>query len=320
MPVAIAMGGESTHPRGARSRLRARIHLKLDLRFRHVEASGRCEGVFAGIFSATARWPMASRVAPAVISRELGARQARARSARRRRGRGSSRCRPRRASRRRRAGRARERRAARRPSRRSGSRRARRRRRPGRARRRGSRARRARRCRRRARGRARGRGASRGRASAIARSVLISETASAPPSSRGARAGGDVGGVGRELDDQRLARGGRTARTTRSSATGSAPMSRPVSTFGQETLSSIAAISARSSQRSEQARDLAGGRAHDVRDQRRRGTPRAASAIPGSSCVEVALEALVGQADRVDQSGRAPPTAAAAGCRRAAAA
>ena len=49
----------------------------------------------------------------------------------------------------------------------------------------------------------RGRSARRER---LARSVLISDTASAPPSCARARAGGDVGGVRRQLDDQRLAR------------------------------------------------------------------------------------------------------------------
>ena len=41
----------SLHTRAARAKLQRRIHLKLNFRFRYVEASGWCEGVFAGIFS-----------------------------------------------------------------------------------------------------------------------------------------------------------------------------------------------------------------------------------------------------------------------------
>ena len=52
-------------------------------------------------------------------------------------------------------------------------------------------------------------------ASAIARSVLISDTASAPPSCAATRTARDIGGVRRQLDDQRLAVRARTARTTR---------------------------------------------------------------------------------------------------------
>ena len=137
-------------------------------------------------------------------------------------------------------------------------------------------------------------------AAPYARSVLISDTASAPAASRGLRDGGDVGGVRRELDDQRLGRQrAHLARAARPSSPGSAPMSRPVSTFGQETLSSSAATSSRSSTRLDQRGDLARGRAHDVGDQRDR-QPREL----GQVLLEVAAQALVGQADRVDQPGR----------------
>ena len=62
-------------------------------------------------------------------------------------------------------------------------------------------------------------------ATAIARIVLISETASRAALLGGRGARRHVGGVGRQLDDQRLRVSGRTARRTLSSSRGSAPMS-----------------------------------------------------------------------------------------------
>ena len=162
--------------------------------------------------------------------------------------------------------------------------------------RRGSPGPRARRCRRRARGAP----PSPPGASAVARSVLISETASAPPRLRAGARRRDVGGVRRQLDDQRLAPcAGAPPRTTRSSSAGSAPMSRPVCTFGQETFSSIAAISARASHASHELGELLGGRAHHVRDhghrQRGRARRRVAAEAGEQRQVlgQVALEALV---------------------------
>ena len=88
------------------------------------------------------------------------------------------------------------------------------------------------------------------RASAIARSVLMSDTASAPPACAAAAqlATSAVFGVSFTISGLRV-RGRRWART-RSSWAGSAPMSRPVRTLGQDTLSSIAAISSRAWQAS----------------------------------------------------------------------
>ena len=82
------------------------------------------------------------------------------------------------------------------------------------------------------------------------RSVLISETASAPRRLGGLRDSAATSAVfGVSLTISGLAVSGPHARRRRARArAGSAPMSRPVSTFGQETFSSIAAISARSSQ------------------------------------------------------------------------
>ena len=69
-------------------------------------------------------------------------------------------------------------------------------------------------------------------------------------------------------------------RPPRRARAGSAPMSRPVLTFGHETLSSSAAISGARGDRLDERGDLVGGRAHDVRDQRHRQLARAR----GRSC------------------------------------
>ena len=134
------------------------------------------------------------------------------------------------------AARARRGRWPRRPCRRSGSRRARRRARPARARPCGSPGPRGRRCRRRATGPSRPARARR------ARSVLISDTASAPPASAPAAhaATSAVLGVSLTISGLALQRAQRRA-SSASSSRGSAPMSSPVATFGHDTLSSIAA-------------------------------------------------------------------------------
>ena len=86
--------------------------------------------------------------------------------------------------------------------------------------------------------------------SAIARSVLISDTASAPPSSAASAQAATSAAFGVSFTISGLPVRGRTARTTSSSWRGSAPMSSPVFTFGHDTFSSIAAISCRASQAS----------------------------------------------------------------------
>ena len=78
------------------------------------------------------------------------------------------------------------------------------------------------------------------------RSVLISETASAPPASAARAHAGTSAVFGVSLTTIGLAVRGRTVRTTRSSSAGTAPMSSPVFTFGHETLSSTAATASRS--------------------------------------------------------------------------
>jgi len=48
VPLAGAMGGESTHPRPAVKKSLS-IHLYLRFRYRHIEAGGRYRGGFAGL-------------------------------------------------------------------------------------------------------------------------------------------------------------------------------------------------------------------------------------------------------------------------------
>jgi hypothetical protein len=48
-PVAVTMGGESTHPE-ASFKKKPRIHLDLKLRSRGIEAAGYYGRVFAGVF------------------------------------------------------------------------------------------------------------------------------------------------------------------------------------------------------------------------------------------------------------------------------
>src|SRR5471030_1516587 len=48
-PVAVTMGGESTHP-WASIKKKSRIHLDLSFRYRLIEAAGRSKRVFAGVF------------------------------------------------------------------------------------------------------------------------------------------------------------------------------------------------------------------------------------------------------------------------------
>ena len=152
-------------------------------------------------------------------------------------------------------------------------------------------------------------------ASAVARSVLISDTASAPPRRRPARSG-DVGGVGVSFTISGFDRRGPTSRSNASSCAGSAPMSRPVLDVGQDTLSSPrrspcaprrprsgAGRSPRLSSRSRSATRGTDGWAG--------GTARVlAPALATRGIVgQIAVEALVGEADRADEPRRGSPTA-----------
>ncbi len=104
----------------------------------------------------------------------------------------------------------------------------------------------------------------------MARRVLISDTASAPPSCGGLSAGGDVGGVGRELDDKRLrgplagtqqhllegARVGADVKAGLDVGTGDVELD------GGDLAALIACL--------DKPGELIGARAHDVGDERRR--------------------------------------------------
>ena len=159
------------------------------------------------------------------------------------------------------------------------------------------RARTRRRCRRRATARRAGAGRS-----AMPRSVLISETASAPCASAAAATAAGDAQFGVSLTISGLAVSGRTASSSAAVSPGSAPMISPVSTFGQETLSSSAATSSRSANASTSVATSLAREAHDVDDQRHRQLGELGQVVR-----EVAVEALVGQADRVDQPGRQLP-------------
>ena len=139
---------------------------------------------------------------------------------------------------------------------------------------------------------------------ALAFSVLISETASAPPSSAATRDRGRVGDVRRQLHDQRL-RGQRPqrARAAPRVSAGCSPTISPDWTLGQETLSSIAATSVAAADRLDQPRELARGSSPITETISGTGS----SASCGRSSAEEALEALVRQPDRVDHPGRRLP-------------
>ena len=252
-------------------------------------------------FSAKFIWTSTSRLHGLIVA-ESGAPFARAaRRARRdplagRAGRGSSRFRPPRGSRRRPAARARRRRSRRRPCRPPESAPRRRRARtcssatpapPGP---------RARRC------RPRARAAAWPDRSRVAFSVLISETASAPPSAAATATAAGSATFGVSFTISGLSVSGRSASSSAAVSSGCSPTISPDWTLGQETLSSIAATSSR------------------CRDAPRRAarTPRGSSPSPRRSAapaagqlrqvlLEESLEALVREPDRVDHPGRRLP-------------
>ena len=132
--------------------------------------------------------------------------------------------------------------------------------------------------------------------------VLMSETASAPwRSAAAATAAGDAQ-LGVSFTISGLAVRGRTASSSAAVSPGSAPISSPVLTFGHETLSSIAATSARAATAATSSPTSASARAHDVDDQRHR-ERRELGQVLGQE----ALEPLVGQPDRVDHAGAQLP-------------
>ncbi len=162
-------------------------------------------------------------------------------------------------------------------------------------------------------------------ASAIARSVLISDTASAPPCSAASAHAATSAVLGVSLTISGLRVRARTARThLLELARVGADVEAGLDVGAGHVELDRGDLGARVA-RLQQRGDLLGARAHDVRDQRHgRRVWIGARADPELGQLrqvlgEVAVEALVGQPDRVDRGRRAPPTGAAAGCRRAAA-
>ena len=98
-------------------------------------------------------------------------------------------------------------------------------------------------------------------------SVLIRETASAPASSAAAATARGVGGVRRELHDQRLAGLAGAAARPRRGLAGVRAHDSPVSTFGQES-SARASPPRRAPPRGRRARELVAAEAHHRDDQR----------------------------------------------------
>ena len=284
VPVAIAMGGESTHPR-ARARAECPNSPRPLLEVEQCRGSWTVETVFAGVFARGCRLhgeSPDSSASPRCAPRARGDRE-------------SSRCRPRPMWRPRRADRGRGARSARRPCRPPESTRAGRRRRPGPGRRGGSPGREAAGGRRPATACGAPLGALPCRtpgsctaASAIARSVLISDTASAPPASAAAAQAATSAVLGVSLTISGFDRQGRTARTHASQLRGvradvEARLDVGAGDVELDRGDLLALLAG-----ARPARDLGGGRAHDVGDQRhgcrgRRPAPACSSAQLGRS-------------------------------------
>ena len=132
---------------------------------------------------------------------------------------------------------------------------------------------------------------------AIPRRVLMRLTASAPCCSAAAATSAGDAQLGVSLTINGFSEIGRTTSSSPASSRGSAPMTSPVLTFGHETLSSIADDLVALGEGGDQAGDVLARRAHDVDDQRHRQLGELRQVL-----VEVAVEALVGQPDRVDHA------------------
>ena len=123
------------------------------------------------------------------------------------------------------------------------------------------------------------------------RSVLISDTASAPASCAAWATAGTSVAFGVSLMISGLAVSGLTRSEQARHLSGSAPIIRPVSTFGQETFSSSALTSSRSAN-AWTASHLVPAEAHHVDDQRDRKLGQLREVV-----LEVADQALIGQPD-----------------------
>ena len=100
------------------------------------------------------------------------------------------------------------------------------------------------------------------------RSVLMSDTASAPASCAARATAGTSVALGVSFTISGLAVSGRTWSSSAAVSAGSAPMIRPLSTFGQETLSSSADDLVPRPDGLDERGDLIAAVAHDVDDQR----------------------------------------------------
>ena len=137
---------------------------------------------------------------------------------------------------------------------------------------------------------------------ALAFSVLISETASAPPSSAATATAAGSATLGVSFTISGFAVSGRSASSSASVSLGCSPTIRPEWTLGQETLSSIAATSSRSADRLDQARELLAAGRHHRDDQRHRQLGQLRQVLG-----QEAFEPLVRQPDRVDHPRRGLP-------------
>ena len=132
---------------------------------------------------------------------------------------------------------------------------------------------------------------------AIPRRVLMRLTASAPCCSAAAATSAGEAQLGVSLTINGFSEIGRTTSSSAASSLGSAPMTSPVLTFGHETLSSIAETSSRSLKAA--TRRATSSRVEPM-TLTISGTGSSASC--GRSSLEVAVEPLVGQPDRVDHA------------------
>ena len=132
-----------------------------------------------------------------------------------------------------------------------------------------------------------------------ARSVLINETASAPPASAAAAIAAGSATLGVSFTISGFSLRGRICSSRATISAGCSPTMRPDLTLGQETLSSIAATSLREPTRST---SVAKPSLLGAMTETHRGTEQARQLRQVVD--EKALEALVRQADRVDHSRR----------------
>ena len=137
---------------------------------------------------------------------------------------------------------------------------------------------------------------------ALAFSVLISETASAPPSSAATATASGSATFGVSFTISGFSVSGRSASSSASVSLGCSPTISPEWTLGQETFSSIAATSSRARHRLDQPREILAVGRHHRDDQRHRQLGQLRQVLGQET-----LQPLVRQPDRVDHPGRGLP-------------